>query len=89
MTLNIAKLLGEAVGIDAMLAELERFVKFSVIFLPESDAHLDSKFTLEFKEHLLIRRWPGEGSFAYSILVHKSWMPYLVDIKHKGRSACF
>ena len=71
-----------------MLTELEERVgQFSVIFLPESDAHLNAEFSLEFDKHLLLRKWPGEGCFAYSILVHRLWAPHLVNIKHEGRAA--
>ena len=71
-----------------MLEEIQRRVgNFSVMFLPESDAHLDDDFALEFDRHVLIRRWPGEGCFAYSILIHDSWAPRLVRIKHEGRAS--
>ena len=59
--MNIARLLGDAVGIEAMLTELQgHMAKFSVIFLPESDAQAildtmtaDDNFLLRGSEALL------------------------------------
>ena len=72
-----------------MLSEIQNSVgDFSVISLPESDAHLNSNFEVDFEQHLLLRRWPGTGSYAYPVLVHRSWTRYLAEIRNEGRAVC-
>ena len=65
------------------------YPSWSIIFLSEVDhklRHLEefSYFTLD--GHVVMRHWPGHGSFAIMFVVHCSIVPLLRDFQWQGRS---
>ena len=57
-----------------MIAEIEMHEKdWAVIFFSEVDAYLKELPAMEFGDHLAHRIYPGAGSVAFLVLVHKNF----------------
>jgi len=92
VSVNLARQLGDAVSLEAFITEMELCMQnWSVMFLAESDFHLTADFVpdsdyLQRAQHRYYRHWPGQGSIPFSILVHRSWAPFLRHVEFKGRA---
>lgn len=56
----------------------------SLIFI--SPPILCQTLTTQRAQHRYYRHWPGQGSLPFSILVHRSWAPFLRHVEFKGRA---
>ena len=70
-----------------MIAEIEMHERdWAVIFFSEVDAYLKELPAMEFGDHLAHRIYPGAGSVAFLVLVHKKFKGCLHSFEARGRS---
>ena len=76
-----------AVAIDSLIQHFhERLGTWAVVFVPELDSLGDIQFSYTNSEVLVIRHWPGFGSFSMAWFVRASYLNSLVAVNWHGRA---